>query len=411
MFTQGRPRHPHISLLRNLLILFLFLTLLLVFLWHQRISRGNGEYIVETKSGKELALEAFKFLEVLHRPDNIIQGIECKNNESCTSIKSVNPPAAIAWQIQANAKLYHESKSSKYLENISKLFEMFDKFKKHPLLSLQLEVNLSQLIEGFKASRNFDVLRLIVPTLQDIRTQVNTKGPLSIVAKDQMVASLIAGELADFYGLLGDPTVIEYLKNNWLPKKYTDSDLQAYRDSFKIASSKIIDELHASGEMTQAGGLAIPILEPQDFSCFVQLAKSKLYNATKDAPLLNQIIEYFDKADFESKDTGDVRFNVIQPALACAETLKNIITVRPELEKDLHAIISKFILSRFDYSRRPICTGDNGFLGSMGEGFTCAGTLKLISDSAWAVSILADLKMQFDISSKRIANDVGASSD
>jgi len=410
MFKYINSPHYHQSLLRRLALLALFLGFLLAVLLYRHLSskneNSNGNRIVETTSGRELAREAFKFLEVLNRSERIIEGVRCETNDKCTSIESVNPTAAITWQILANAKLYAASNDSHYKKDIEKLFESLGKRHSSLAFPLQIEINLSQVLEGIKASRNYELLKLVAPYLQDIRSEVNTKGSLAVLAKGTMASALIAGELADFYNLLENAEILSFLKTYWLPKNYSDVDIQSYRDSFKVASKKILREMHAEGTAILKDRVVIPITKQQDFSCFVQLAKSKLYLGTKDPELLSELFEYFEKASFKSKDTKDFRYNVMQPALACAEALKNIIHQKSLLNEDLRSLVSNFILTRFDYSKRPICVGDNGFLGSMGEGFSCKGTLKLISDSAWAVSILSDLDMHFDIKSKRIANHV-----
>ncbi|NMC63992.1 MAG: hypothetical protein GYA55_12585 [SAR324 cluster bacterium] len=383
------------------LVFFVFLILVLRAI--EKNYSHDEDRVIETISGRELAKEAFKFLVVLHRPELVIEGTKCASNDNCSAIKSINPVAAITWEMLGNAKQYEVTKDSEHLENISKLFSLFRRLPPSPYTPTRLEVNFSQLIDAFKASKNLDILKLITYHLQDIRTNVNTKGPLPYVSRGIMVSSLIAGALVDFYALSNSSEVYEFLKTSWLPKRYTEAEVQQYRDSYRIAAKKIIDELRPSEELRVGALQEVLPMNQQDFSCFIQLAKSKYYLATKEPEILNDLSYYFEEADFKSKRADEFKFNVIQPALACAETLKNILPLRPQLSEDLHELISKFIISRFDYEKRPICIGDNGFLGTMGKGFSCEGATKLISDSAWAVSILSDLEMRFDVSARRIS--------
>jgi len=250
------------------------------------------------------------------------------------------------------------------------------------------------------------LLQIIVDKVQTVRLQIEDDNGANILSQGEMIASLVAGEFADFYEFSGNPQVMDFLKTSWLPGEYSEEDLEKYRASYLIAAKKILGQLEKLQKLKEAEGRQLSGTY-QDFSCFIQLAKSKYFLVTQDSATLEQLVSYFDKADFKSKASEDPPFNVLQPALACAETLKNILEKKPEHLQNFRAIIENYVLPRFDYSGRPLCNGDNGFLGSMSLGLSCNGATKFISDTAWVISILADVDMQFGVSKERITRRLG----
>ncbi|NMC63476.1 MAG: hypothetical protein GYA55_09960 [SAR324 cluster bacterium] len=393
------------SLFRKLALLFICTILLLFYWWYKKTA-----YEIDTKrklfsnseetvlSGREVAKEAFKFLASLHAAERIVEGKRCAESAPCIAVESSNPIAAIAWSMLGNAKLYSAEKNQKYIENIRKLYSSL---VLGPSALYLYQINLTQLMEGFKASRDLVLLQVIMDKIQTLRMQIDGDNGVNILSQGEMVASLVAGEFADFYEFSGDPLVIDFLKSSWLPQEYSEENFEKYRASFLIAAKKILGQLERLQTLKEAEAKPRSATS-QDFSCFIQLAKSKYFLVTQDPAYLEQLSSYFDNADFKSKASEDLPFNVLQPALACAETLKNILGKKPEHMENFRSIIENYVLPRFDYSGRPLCNGDNGFLGSMSAGLSCNGATKFVSDTAWVISILADTDIQFKISKKRI---------
>ncbi len=317
---------------------------------------------------------------------NKIDFESCDASGNCTPTFNATD-RSYAWRIFGELGLYQRTHSPIYLNQMKSDFSSI------------LQGNYSwgaPFYSSYQIGRTYLVINY-TPMLDYYyttnRDALNAQ-PGDLSPGNPMLEATLAREYALTALMLNQSNSVDYLESKQYVLSNSSSPLSAnnQRAAFLDAS-----EYELNQSIQDASSEPLVISDMPDFKqdeCWIISAKYDLYRATGNKSYLSDVLSFFNRAHFGSRNPSELNVQLPSQIHPCIDVLEQIAAPNNSYSYDADFLLQDYVVRSWDSPASPICNGDGGFLSVVPQDPTapvsCIYQYKSDSDAGYSIYLLAN---------------------